>query len=210
MEASSTWPPAGHPTEAHLTLETIHRFADPDYADLSLLMRTGERSGEVFDALLARGAIEIHASEVERRYAVASLATEGSLVIADTREQVAELNAAIRDHHREPAEASRDGHCVVSNAGERIGLGDRVATRRNNRDLDVANRDTWTVIALAEDGSLRVSGTRGERLLPPAYVAQPPRARLRHDRLRRPGRDRGPGPRAGGRFRPERPRPTWA
>jgi exodeoxyribonuclease V alpha subunit len=115
--------------------------------------------------------IEIHASEVERRYALASLATEGSLVIADTREQVADLNAAIRDHHREPAEAGRDGHPVVSSAGEQIGLGDRVATRRNNRDLDVANRDTWTVTAMAEDGSLRVTGRRGERLLPSAYVA---------------------------------------
>ena len=157
--------------QAHLTLETVHRFADHDYADLTLQMRTGEHSGEVFDALLARGVIEIHASEVERRYAVASLATEGSLVIADTREQVAELNAAIRDQHREPAEARRDVHCVVSSAGEQIGLGDRVATRRNNRDLDVANRDTWRVTALAEDGSLRVTGRRGERMLPPAYVA---------------------------------------
>ena len=55
--------------QAHLTLETVHRFADPDYADLTLQMRTGEHSGEVFDALLARGVIEIHASEVERRYA---------------------------------------------------------------------------------------------------------------------------------------------
>ena len=157
--------------QAHLTLETVHRFADPGYADLTLQMRTGEHSGEVFDALLARGVIEIHASEVERRYALASLATEGSLVIADTREQVADLNAAIRDHHREPGVPSRDGHCVVSSAGEQIGLGDRVATRRNSRDLDVANRDTWTVTALAEDGSLRVTGRRGERLLPSAYVA---------------------------------------
>lgn len=156
--------------QAHLTLETVHRFDDPDYADLTLQMRTGEHSGEVFDALLARGLIEIHASEVERRYALATLATEGTLVIADTREQVSDLNAAIREHQREPAETSRGGHCVVSIAGEQIGLGDRVATRHNNRDLDVANRDTWTVTALAEAGSLRVSGRRGERLLPSAYV----------------------------------------
>ena len=31
--------------EASLTLETVHRFADPEYAELSLLMRTGGRSG---------------------------------------------------------------------------------------------------------------------------------------------------------------------
>ncbi len=59
---------------------------------------------------------------------------------------------------------------MVTSAGEQIGIGDRVATRRNHRDLDVANRDTWTVTALAEDGSLHVTGSRGERLLPPTYV----------------------------------------
>ena len=32
------------PPEARLELETVHRFTDPEYADLSLLMRTGERS----------------------------------------------------------------------------------------------------------------------------------------------------------------------
>ncbi len=51
---------------ARLTLETVHRFTDPDYADLSLLMRTGERPGEVFDALVDRGQIVVHPTEVER------------------------------------------------------------------------------------------------------------------------------------------------
>ena len=72
--------------EAHLDLDTVHRFTDPDYADLSLLMRTGERSGEVFDALVARDGIVVHASEVER---LAALSTVDGLVVADTREQVA-------------------------------------------------------------------------------------------------------------------------
>ena len=56
--------------EACLTLDTVHRFADPAYAELSLLMRTGERTGEVFDALLERGEIVIHATEVERTAAL--------------------------------------------------------------------------------------------------------------------------------------------
>ena len=83
------------PPEARLALETVHRFTDPDYADLSLLMRTGERSGEVFDALVSRGQIVVHATEVERHQALTSA---DGLVVADTREQVAALNAAIRDH----------------------------------------------------------------------------------------------------------------
>ena len=58
---------------AHHELESVHRFTDPAYADLSLLMRTGERSGEVFDTLLERGQIVLHASEVERTTALASI-----------------------------------------------------------------------------------------------------------------------------------------
>jgi exodeoxyribonuclease V alpha subunit len=52
--------------DAHLELESVHRFPDPVYADLSLRMRKGERTGEVFDTLVERGQIVIHASEVER------------------------------------------------------------------------------------------------------------------------------------------------
>ena len=53
----------------------------------------------VFDTLMKRGQIVIHPSEVERTAAVADAGVAGDLVIADTREQVADLNATIRDHH---------------------------------------------------------------------------------------------------------------
>lgn len=152
--------------DACLELESVHRFSDPAYAELSLLMRTGERSGEVFDALVERGQIVLHGSEVERTVAVAQ---EDGLVIADTREQVSELNAAIRE--RRVCDGERDGEPVTSR-GERIGLGDRVATRRNDRDLGVANRDTWTVAGMGDDGGLLVVGRGGQRVLPASYVQE--------------------------------------
>jgi len=165
---------------AHHELESVHRFSDPAYADLSLLMRTGERSGEVFDELLERGQIVLHASEVERTAALAAIGADGDqLVIADTRDQVGALNAAIRDrrhgagvplgaHSGEPS-GERAGE-PITRRGERIGLGDRVATRRNDRDLAVANRDTWTVAGIGEDGGLLVTGRAGQRALPAEYV----------------------------------------
>ena len=161
---------------AHHELEAVHRFADPGYADLSLLMRTGERSGEVFDALLERGQIVLYASEVERTAALAALGAgvdaEGDqLVIADTREQVGALNAAIRDRrHGAGGDSGERAGEPITRRGERIGLGDRVATRRNDRDLAVANRDTWTVAGIGEDGSLYVTGRAGHRALPADYV----------------------------------------
>ncbi|MFC7724537.1 MobF family relaxase [Nocardioides sp. GCM10028917] len=175
---------------AHHELESVHRFSDPAYADLSLLMRTGERSDEVFEKLLERGQIVVHASEVERTAALAAIsvncARDGAddgdqLIIADTRDQVSLLNAAIRDGRNGAGErlgeqsGERSGERsdeLVTRRGERIGLGDRVATRRNDRDLGVANRDTWTVAGTGEDGSLIVTGRAGQRVLPAEYVRE--------------------------------------
>lgn len=66
----------------------VHRFTDPAYAHLSLRMRSGGRPGEVFDELVRRGDVVIHASEVERQDGRAVKASLGQLVVVDTREQV--------------------------------------------------------------------------------------------------------------------------
>ena len=154
--------------DAHLELDSVHRFSDPAYAELSLQMRAGASSGEVFDALLDRGQIVVHLSEVERTAVLADIGAAGDeLIIADTREQVGSINAAIRDGRHPTGEP--DGEPITS-SGERIGLGDRVATRRNDRDLGVANRDVWTVAGIGDDGSLVVTGRAGQHELPADYV----------------------------------------
>jgi exodeoxyribonuclease V alpha subunit len=131
-------------------------------------MRTGQRPGEVFDDLHARGLIQIHRSEVER---LAALTHVAGTLIADTREQVASLNAAISDQRLAAGEISGGG-AVITAAGERIGVGDQVVTRRNDRDLGVANRDRWTVTGTDEHGELVVRGRSGARTLPGHYVRQ--------------------------------------
>jgi len=163
--------------ESCLALETVHRFADPEYAELSLAMRTGRHPGGVFDTLLARGQIRLHPSESERTRALAQIgaqlrgetSVEPVLVIAETREQVAALNATIRDQLIATGRVDDTG-AVTTAAGERIGVGDRVATRRNDHALDVANRDTWTVTGIKRDGTLTVDGGRGGRHLPAGYA----------------------------------------
>lgn len=164
--------------EARVELDTVHRFADDTYADLTLQMRAGEHSGDVFDALVDRGEIAIHATEVERIAAVTAAAEDlraRPLLIADTREQVGFLNAAIRDARLAGEGGVERGDSagtatLTTSAGEQLSEGDRVATRRNDRDLGVANRDTWTVAAVSDDGSLRVRGRCGERTLPAEYA----------------------------------------
>jgi hypothetical protein len=180
--------------QAFLTLDVVHRFSDPEYARISLAMRTGEplrvggeprgerrgaASGGVFDALVARDQIRIYPSEAERTQALAVLAAASTiggehevLVMADTREQVGTLNGAIRDR-LVAAGRVQDTATFTTQAGERLGVGDRVATRRNDRALQVANRDTWTLTGIAAGGTATLTGSTGQQaVLPASYLRQ--------------------------------------
>ncbi len=68
------------------------------------------------------------------------------------------------------AGAVSDDTAAATAAGERIGVGDRVATRRNDTALKVANRDQWTVTDVHSDGGIAIAGAHGGRILPPEYV----------------------------------------
>jgi exodeoxyribonuclease V alpha subunit len=156
-----------HPT-AVVTMNQVRRFVDAEYAKLSLAMHEGRDADAVFDRLVERRQIVVHASEAERTAALAAVGAGGALVVADTCEQVATLNAVIRNEH------GCDPDAVVTQRGDRIGLGDRVATRRNDPGLGVANRQTWTVVGVGEDGSLvlHTPGQRRDRALPAEYVRE--------------------------------------
>ena len=96
--------------------------------------------------------------------------------MADTREQSTALNGAIRDRLLAAGHLD-DTHTVVTKTGERLGVGDRVATRRNDRDLGVTNRDTWTITAIGADGdhgSLTLRGRRATdlRTVPAGYARE--------------------------------------
>jgi exodeoxyribonuclease V alpha subunit len=156
--------------DASVTLDHIHRFTDPDYADLSLAMRSGEHPDEVFDRLLARGQVVLHPDELARTAALADdAARTGALVVADTRDQVADLNQAVRERLIAAGRVD-DTRALVTRDGERLGVGDRVATRRNATGLGVANRDIWTVTALDDDGTVHLAGKAGARQVPVDYA----------------------------------------
>ncbi|RFU18942.1 TrwC relaxase [Geodermatophilus marinus] len=177
---------------ACLSLESVHRFTrtdstgqtvpDIDFAELTLAMRQGDNPSVVFDALLARGRIHLHPDFAALQDALAAIAVHDGwdadvAVVADTREQVDELNAAIRD--RLVADGRVDDRRVVTTrAGQRIGAGDRIATRRNDRDLEVANRETWTVTAVGRRGGLLVTADAASGDVPQGDVT-PAGARVR-------------------------------
>ena len=88
-------------------------------------------------------------------------------LVVDTRQQAADLNAAIRERLAAIGRVD-DTRTVTTRAVHRIGAGDRLATRRNDRDLGVANRDTWTVTAVGRHGELVVTpaGATGSDVTP--------------------------------------------
>ena len=115
--------------EAHLTLETVHRFThetmtpdgqleivepDTDYARVSLALRSGEQPEQTFQALLDRGQIRLHASDADRVAALADAAAADphgdTVVVADTKEQVRQLNSAIRARHVAAGPGRRPAH----------------------------------------------------------------------------------------------------
>src|SRR3712207_402599 len=182
------------------SLESVHRFTrtdstgqsvpDGEYAELTLAMRRGDTAGVGFDALVARGRLRLHPDHAALQDALAATAALDPravdvAVVADTRKQVNELNAAIRNRLVTDGRVD-DVRVVTTRAGQRIGVGDRIAPRRNDRDLEVANRDTWTVTAVGRRGGLLVTGTatgdvpRGDvtpagarvRVLPADYVTE--------------------------------------
>jgi ATP-dependent exoDNAse (exonuclease V) alpha subunit len=107
--------------DGYVPIDTVHRFRDPTYADITLKMRSGESSEQVFDQLTAAGAIRVHPTEPARVAALVHDVVHDLLVgreviaAADTRLQVTELNLAIRDELvRAGAQSSRG----VSTASE--------------------------------------------------------------------------------------------
>ncbi len=188
--------------ERACTLDVIHRFTrtseiepgvlatveDTAYAELSLRMREGA-AGEpaaVFDALAARGQVRLYSSEEQLRISVAKEAAaarradRGAAVSVATNDQSRALNAAIRDQlvgTGDVDDGSTGNNVATTSTGQRVGAGDLIATRDNDRDVDVANRDTWTVRAVHGDGALTVAPTAGsslagDRTLPPGYVSR--------------------------------------
>jgi hypothetical protein len=97
----------------HLILNAVHRFTrtddagrttpDTEYAALTLTMRTGDNPGAVFDALVAHDRVRLHPDPAALQEALAATAAahhrggERVAVVVDTREQAAELSAAIRE-----------------------------------------------------------------------------------------------------------------
>lgn len=143
---------AEHATEASVDLDTVHRFLNPVYASLSLAMRARQAPGEQFDLLVDMGLVRVHASKEAANQALAAAWAQGAgegqnlLICAATNENAQQINTAIHQHHTSTGPGDGDGSaCLVGMDGLPMSVGARIMTRRNDAQLGVLNRQTWTI-----------------------------------------------------------------
>ncbi len=160
-----------------LDMATVHRFTDPEYADVTVRMRRGENPALLFDRLHALGLVALHPSTEDAHAAIARSACEGDAVTVATNDDARALNTAIRQGRVQRGVVD-DVRTACGSDGLPIGAGDAIQTRRNAAALGVANRQTWTVQHVTDDGEVwaREAGPgRPHRLsvrLPADYVAE--------------------------------------
>jgi ATP-dependent exoDNAse (exonuclease V) alpha subunit len=164
-------------THGAVRLIELHRFDDPAEAAASLALRDGR--SEALGFYLDRQRIHVGdlAALTETLFdAWRADREEGldSIMLAPTRDLVAELNRRARAHRL----LSAPGPEVVLADGNRASAGELIITRRNDRRLRtsasdwVKNGDRWTVLTTHRDGGLRVQHRRSGRTiqLPTSYV----------------------------------------
>lgn len=160
-------------------LDIVHRFADPEYADLTLRLRAGRNPADLFARLQALDLIQLHDTEdaAQAGIAAATATAIGAVATVATNDEARDINERIRSQRVAAGEVD-DSDTVAGRDGLPIGVGDLIATRKNSSSLRVANRQTWSVQHVADDGTLTAVEAASARphprsvILPPSYIAE--------------------------------------
>ncbi|CAL8978923.1 ATP-dependent RecD-like DNA helicase [Propionicimonas sp. T2.31MG-18] len=167
-------------THGALHLDQVLRFADPAEADASLALRAGDTGALGY--YLDHNRVHVVDRDTATTQLLNAWLTDtqtdlDALMLAPTKEQVAQLNAAARQAR---LNGTRPGRETTLSDGNHASVGDVVLTRRNNRTLTagetawVRNGDRWHVTAVHRDGSIDVQHQRNHNqlTLPADYVGE--------------------------------------
>jgi conjugative relaxase-like TrwC/TraI family protein len=165
-------------TYGALHLTELHRFTDPTEAAASLALRDGDpkalgfylHHGRVHVGDLAETTEDAFNAWVSDRAAGLD-----AIMIAPTRDLVANLNRRARAHRLDHSTATAEAPLAD---GNRASVGDVIITRANDRRLRltatdwVKNGDRWTITHIGKHGDLTLRHTRSHRTvrLPADYV----------------------------------------
>jgi conjugative relaxase-like TrwC/TraI family protein len=161
-----------------LQLTELHRFTDPAEAQASLALREGDPSALGF--YLDHGRFHVgDLAKITDDAFVAWISDRAvgldAIMLAPTRELVAELNRRARDHRLGNVPVGQEVHL---GDGNRASFGDMIITRANDRRLRlsatdwVKNGDRWTITHVDRSGGLTVRHSRSQLKcqLPADYV----------------------------------------
>ena len=172
-----------------VTLSEVHRFRNPDgslnhaEAAATLALRDGDPSAIAFYADRGRihvGDLGACADQAYAAWAADRADGTDSVLIAPTRDLVAELNTRARNDRLAGLDEKEIGRVLTLADGTKVSAGDRIITRENDRRLRISrtnwvkNGDRWHVKKVNADGSLRVVHDQlGKTItLPADYVSK--------------------------------------
>jgi conjugative relaxase-like TrwC/TraI family protein len=165
-------------THGALQLAELHRFTDPAEAAASLALREGDPRS--LDFYLDHGRVHVGDIATTTEDAFTAWVQDRSagrdaIMLAPTRELVAELNRRGRDHRIGNVPPGREVHLAD---GNQASVNDVIISRANDRRLHLAatdwvkNGDRWTITGIGRRGDLTVRHNRIQLTvrLPPDYV----------------------------------------
>ncbi|MBJ8342990.1 relaxase domain-containing protein [Antrihabitans sp. YC3-6] len=166
-----------------ITLTQVMRFTDPAEGNASLALRDGDPAAIAFyidNQRVHVGDIETVKNTLYTAWSRDRAAGLDSVMMAPTRELVADLNLRARTDRIAALPDSRVGAVVALADGLPASVGDVVLTRNNDRRLPISRTDyvrngyRWTINAIHDDGSLDVTHLRSRRRvrLPASYVRE--------------------------------------
>jgi energy-coupling factor transporter ATP-binding protein EcfA2 len=182
VDAGGAFSMLAHDRTDTVELIDVHRFHQPWEKLASLDLRHGHTS--VIDTYLAHGRIRDGDTETMTDAAYTAWRADQdagriTVLIAETREQVTELNQRARADLLIDGTLTQDREVELRD-GTHAGVGDTVITRRNDRKITasngndwVRNGDIWTITDVRGDGSLDPSADQAARMA--ARSCCPPR-----------------------------------
>ncbi|HVD80401.1 MAG TPA: MobF family relaxase [Propionibacteriaceae bacterium] len=163
-----------------LRLTELHRFTDPAEAAASLTLREG--NPQALDFYLDHGRVHVGDIATTTEDAFSAWVSDraaglDAIMIAPTRQLVAQLNRRARAHRLDHCAATPE---VPLADGNQASVGDVIITRRNDRRLRltatdwVKNGDRWMITHIGKHGDLTVRHTRSHLTvrLPIDYVRE--------------------------------------
>ena len=165
-------------THGALQLTELHRFTNPAEAAASLALREANPTALTFYLDHDRVHVGDIAKTTEDAFTAWTLDRSAGLdaiMLAPTRQLVAELNRRARDHRLDHTPTSSE---VRLADGNQASIGDVIITRANDRRLRltatdwVKNGDRWTITRIGRRGDLTVRHNRSQLTvrLPVDYV----------------------------------------